>query len=135
MKTAYLILEILAIVSQMFHNYWIVFYSSGLNNKVAYKFRGKDKTYSPKQIQAWVFCGIVDSSIILALIEEHWWAYVGVLVLLTINCIYVYNTYEDYKSNKNLEHKVTNRRKVTAYFMAVLIPACIYIFAELYIGK
>jgi len=136
MKTASLIFEILAILAQMFHNYWIVFYSSGLSNKVEYgpedgnQFR---KSFSPKQIQAWVFCGVIDVSIIFALLEGmNWWANTGIAILCIINYLYVYNVYEDWLNNKNLIHKVTNRRKVVAYFMATLIPATIYVFAIIY---
>jgi len=137
MKTASLIFEILAILAQMFHNYWIIYYSSGLSNKVGYgkkDVKGEyHKWFSPKQIQAWIFCGIIDVSIVFSLLEGmQWWANTGIAILCMINYLYVFNVYEDWKNNKNIVHKVTVRRKFVAYFMATLIPACIYVFAVIY---
>ena len=135
MKTVFLVFEILAILTQMYHNYWIVLYTSGLNNKwvVGKRKDGSEITISPKQIQAWTFCGIVDASIIFAMMADFmYWATAGVGILLAINIFYTYNVYEDYKNNKNLIHKASRRRYVAAYFVDALIPACVYVFAHLY---
>lgn len=130
MKTAFLVFEILAILSQMFHNYWLIVYASELSEDFQI---GKLKI-NPKKLQAWVFCGIIDVSIIFAILEEYMlWAYGGIIVLCIINVLYVFNSYSDLAGNKRYsENRTVRRRYVVAYFNAILIPACILVFATLY---
>lgn len=130
MKTAFLILEIVMILGQMFHSYWLLHYASNLPSSS--KIRGFE--FNPRVLQAVVMCGAFDASIVFAMKQGiYWWVGVGLVLLVVFNFFYIYNTTEDLKSNKKNEKAFAKRRQLVMYVVGVVNPAGVGIFAYLYV--
>lgn len=120
MKTAYLTFEILCMLVQIIHSYQLFIYSSNLPNV-------------PRIFAAGLFCIIIDCSIVFSTVGEIWWWTIsGSVILVVINILYTYNTTEDFKSNKHNEKYYRKRRQFASYFIGILIPVLLLIFALLY---
>ncbi len=127
MKEASLICEIVVILVQMFHTYWIMEYGSGLRKTAKL---GKWTVY-PKAIQAWLFCGVLDVAFLFSMLDEMYYYAFGFIAVLTyINILFVYNHVQDQKANK--KNDVSLRRQVVKYSNVLIINACMVVFAHIY---
>ena len=131
MKTASLVCEIIVILVQMFHTYWIMDYGSGLKDKA--RFLGRQ--INPKAIQAWLFCGILDTAFLFSMIDGLiGMAYSFIGILTAINIFYVYNTVQDMKGDKRFaEQRTSPRVQLVRYFNVIMINFCTFIFAFIYV--
>lgn len=123
MKYLLLTFAILSIASQIPHSFWYVDYISNLEGHW-------------KRIQNIVFCAIIATAILVCvLMGLHVWAAVGVLVESVINIYYVHSSYADLYKDGRKNRDDRKRKLVGAYFLAVLIPLCVYLFSYLYITQ
>ena len=127
MKTAYLTFEILCMLVQVIHSYQLFNYSSNLPDDWF-------KWFNPKVYAGAMFCLIVDCSIVFSTVDEvWWWTITGSIILIVINCLYTYNTTEDFKQDKRRKESLyARRRQFVSYFIGVLNPTLLLIFSLLY---
>lgn len=133
MKTTILLFAVLSIIANYPHTYWALDYISNVKEK--FKFRVKGTEFSPKKIQNVIFCLIISTSILfLVLTNKEFWAMAACVVEMVINAFYVHSSYEErYKRIKDEKKKEAKPRQLKgAYFFAILMPFCIYVFSYLY---
>ena len=138
MKYFILGFAILSVLSQLPHAYWTINYTSNIRGVI----KGRYGTISVSVVQNIVFCMIIATSIlILVFMKLHAWALIGAIVETLINIYYVHCSYEELyqlppdrrmtrEMNEILREK--KRKLVGSYFIAILIPTCIYVFSYLY---
>lgn len=108
MKYYWIVLTILATVSQIFHTWWAIDKFSTLSGKA-------------KTVQNIMFCTIIEMAIIGFVLDgKHLYALAGAIVAITVNWYY-------YQHNFTKNH--TLKKTWLAYFFAVLIPICIFVFS------
>jgi len=112
MKIVFITLAFAAIIAQMPHAYVAIIWNSYIENKRL------------KIIQAVAFCLIINTSILAFVLEGlHEYALGGAIGETIIN-IYYYSTNQKQKSWKD---KI--KKNWFQYFLAVLLPALIFIFS------
>lgn len=113
MKTLFLTLTILSIASQVPHAWW----SIQRYNRIQIPWMAN--------LQNAVFCVIISVGIMaFVMIEKHYYALVGAIVEIIINMYYYNNQFRNTQD--------AFKKHWLAYFMAILIPMTIFVFAYTY---
>lgn len=116
MNALWIILTILAIFSQVPHAYWSIMRYSQIEQPAV------------KVLQAICFCMIISVGILLYVLKgKHDHALYGALVEIIIN-LYYYNNSFGGRGRAALMDKI--RKEWLAYFLAFLLPLCIYFFSK-----
>lgn len=130
MKLTLLVCAILSIASQFPHTDYVVKLGSNLKDK-DWVFKGVTMV-SPKRIQAAIFSVIIASAIMCTVILKlHYVAIFWTVIEMAIGVIYVKSSMDHRKESGS--YKTPNKNeKFAGYFMAILIPFCIYAFSFMY---
>ncbi len=116
MNALWITLTVLAIFSQIPHAYWAITNYSRIQPEAA------------KILQAICFCGIISVGILGYVLKgNHKYALGGAIVEIII-ILYYYNKQFTGKGYANLWKRVS--RQWLAYFLAFLLPLCIYFFSR-----
>ena len=114
MKTLWITLTALSILSQIPHAYWSINQFSQIKQK------------GIKVGQNIAFCGIISVGILGFVLEGlHWFAFGGAVVEIIINFYY----YDNQFSQRRTLDRIT--KNWLAYFLAVLMPMSIFIFSSM----
>ena len=111
MKTLWITLTVLSIISQIPHAYWSIEQFSIIKNK------------SIRVLQNAAFCVIISVAIFGFVIEGlHWAAFAGAVVEIVINIYY-------FQQGMSGMSEQTRKKKWLRHVLAVLIPMSVYFFS------
>lgn len=114
MKTLFIVLTIMSILSQIPHAYWAIETFSQIKNKTM------------RVLQNVVFCSIISIGILgFALQGKHLHALIGAIIEIVINIYYYQVSFESADKRKS----ASKQKTWLAWFLAFLIPFSIFFFS------
>jgi hypothetical protein len=117
----------------MLHTYDLVMMQSFLQSQKTMVVGSRRFKVNPKSIQAWVFCSIIELSIMATLIEGLIWIVIAFIVLMIVmNHMWTFSKAKVLSNNKKNDDLLSRENKTIRGFFNTLIPLLIGLFAYLF---